>query len=315
MSKNVIFIILFILSIGLNVILGFRLKEIKKPPSQPQSPEKSSFKLVNPISPIIDSNIQESSVILHYIDLKPKIEEEIQKFKAEKNAAFFLQDVQTGAWLGINEREGFMPASLLKVPIMMAFLKKVDREEVKLTDFVELTAEDLDKNAGKLYQKGVGTKMTIWDLIKEMILTSDNTAKNALKRQLTEAELNAVFAHVGIPNPYVLQNGQVVSPRGYTRILKSLYFATFLSPSLSEKALDIMTDTEMENLISAAIPSEVQVAHKFSERPDGLGDCGIVYQPKNPYFLCMMTKDMEIPKAKELITNLSKIVYLYVSKK
>lgn len=103
----------------------------------------------------IDSDVQESSAILHYTDLKPQIEAEVKNFNADQNIAIFLQDIRTGAWLGINEKEGFTPASLSKVPIAMVILKKVDRDEIKLTDTIEIAESDLDKKAGTLYQKKV----------------------------------------------------------------------------------------------------------------------------------------------------------------
>ncbi len=308
-----IFIILFAASAILNVVLLINSRRGQKNESEPPAPA-SSYRLISPSSRVnIDSNIQNSQQIIHYADLKPPVEAEIKKYGAESNVGFFLQDANTGAWLGINEREGFNPASLLKIPVMMAVLRKTELGEISTGDTLETIEEDLDKNSGELHKKGAGHKMSVWKFIEEMILSSDNTAKNVLKRQLTDAELNSVFAHVGIPNPYSQAGDSMVTPRGYTRLFKSLYFSTYLSPELSEKALEIATDTEMENLLSAGIPYEIQVAHKYGERPDGLSDCGIVYHPQNPYYLCVMTRDLEVPQAKELITNLSKIVYRFVS--
>lgn len=315
MSKKSVFIILIVLSVSLNVYFLYqtffdRKLGVSSPSNAP------SYRFVNPLQKqMIDSNISQDSAILHYMDLKPQVESEINKFNAAQNIGLFLQDIQTGAWLGINEREGFVPASLLKIPIAMAILKKVDRDEIKLTDMIELAEDDLDRESGTLYLKGSGAKLIVWEAIKIMILTSDNTAKNALKRQLEDAELNAIFAHVGIPNPYHPQNGQMVTPRGYSRIFKALYFATFLSPALSEKLLDLATDTQVESLISAGVPPEIQVSHKYGERPDGIADCGIIYHPKNPYFLCIMTYDMELPKAKSLITTVSKTIFNFVHSK
>jgi hypothetical protein len=72
-------------------------------------------------------------------------------------------------------------------------------------------------------------------------------------------------------------------------------------------------------LISEKIPKEIQVAHKFgvyeSDSYKFLHDCGIVYHPKNPYFLCIMTKDLGMEKSKELIPEISKDVYDYINKK
>lgn len=306
------FIILLAASIILNAVLLFKSRrpEFKNEEKAAATP---FYRLVHPSSQIaIDSNVQDSRQIIHYVELKPRIENEIKKYGAENNIGVFLQDVNTGAWLGINERNGFDPASLLKIPIMLAVLKKVELGEMSLKDSLAIAEKDLDENAGELYQKGAGYQTTAWDFIEEMILSSDNTAKNVLKRQLSDAELNSVFAHIGIPNPYAPSGDSLVTPRGYTRLFKSLYFSTYLPPELSEKALEITTDTEMENLLSAGIPYEIQAAHKYGERPDGLSDCGIIYHPQNPYYLCIMTKDLEIPQAKELIVNLSKMVYRFV---
>jgi beta-lactamase class A len=310
MNRKIIAVL--ILSLGLNIYLVFRLQsnQLNDPPKE-NSPK---YKLTNPLQKeVIDSSIQADSVILHYSGLKEQLEKEIGSPENEKNIGLFLQDSRTGAWLGINEKENFVPASLLKMPIMIAILKKTDRGEITLNDKIKLVDEDLDQNSGQLYKKGADYEISVWDLLKEMILASDNTAKNALKRQLSETELNAIFAHVGIPNPYLDSNGQMVTPRGYSRIFKSLYFSTFLPDPLSEKALDLTTDTGMENLISAGLPPEIQVAHKYGERPDGISDCGIIYHPKSTYFLCIMTKDIEIPKARELIANSSKIIFDFIS--
>lgn len=305
-------IALLVVSVGFNFFL-WQKYGLSKNQTQKQT---SEYRLVNPLSKnYIDSNTQEDRFILHYKDLRPLIEQEIQKNTSMSNIGFFLQDVQTGSWLGVNEREGFVPASLLKVPIMMAILKKVENEEITFEQEIEIKEEDLDENAGNLYQEKAGFKISVWGLLEKMILSSDNTAKNVLKRQLSTEELNAPFAHVGVPNPYYESNEPTVTSRGYSRFFKSLYLSTFLKPVLSEKALSLTTDTPVENLISASIPPEIQVAHKYGERPDGLHDCGIIYHPQNPYFLCIMSKNIDLNQAKELIKNLSKITYDFISKK
>lgn len=262
------------------------------------------------ISPLKQTEISESPEVLHYTYLKPKLEEAIKNAREVQDVGIFLQDSRSGAWFGINEKTGFIPASLLKVPIMMAVLKKQEREEIKMTDEIELLPDDLNDAYGDLYKKGAGTKLTYWELIKKMILASDNTAKNALERQLSDEELNAIFVHVGIPNPYRGTDTarQMITPREYIRIFKSLYFSTFLTPALSQKALDLTTDTEEEGLISAGVPPEVQVAHKFGENAKGVSDCGIVYHSESPYFLCIMVKTEKV-EGRTIIKDLSKIIY------
>lgn len=311
MKKN-IFLIggIFALAFSLAANLYFLIRQSTGKKIREYKPPVAASQPLTLISPLKQTEVSESPEILHYVYLRPKLEEAIGKVEGVEDVGIFLQDSRSGAWLGMNEKTGFVPASLLKVPVMMAILKKFERGEIKMTDEVELLPGDLESTFGDLYKSGAGTKLTIWDLIKKMILDSDNTAKNALRRKLTDEELNAIFAHVGIPNPYHNSNtdDQIITPRDYTRIFKSLYFSTFLPPELSQKALDLTTDTEEESLISAGVPPQIQVAHKFGERADGVSDCGIVYHPGSPYFLCIMVKTKRI-EGKTLIGNLSKIIY------
>jgi len=300
-------ILLFLIALSLSANIFFILKTVDNGSS------KEFFRLTNPlVSPNIDTNIQNSSIILHYNGLKTTLEGEIAEYNATGNVGIFIQDAKTGSWLGINERERFTPASLLKVPVMMAILKKVDAGEIRLDDKVTILEEDADPYYGQVYQE-VGNQMKIIELLEQMVTYSDNTAKNALKRQLSQQEIDRVFVHVGIPDPYLEDTNQTVSPRNYIRLFKALYYSTFLTPASSEKALDLTTDTEQEQLISKEIPPEVQVAHKFGIiEGELLSDCGVVYHSKNPYFICIMVKNENLEKSTELIQELSKETYEFI---
>jgi beta-lactamase class A len=264
---------------------------------------------------IIDSNTKENQGILHYQGLNPILNQEIENYNLTEDTGVFIQDIRTGAWLGINEQKGFSPASLLKVPIMMAMLKKVENGEAKLSDRIKILPEDADDLYGEVYKK-VGSEETVSQLLEQMITFSDNTAKNAIKRQLSILEIDTIFVHVGIPDPYMSYSNQEVSSKGYTRLFKALYYSTYLSPELSERAIGLTTDTQQEQLLSQGVPPEVQVAHKFGVI-DGefLSDCGIVYHPRNPYFICIMIKNKDMEKSKELINKISKDTYDFVNSK
>lgn len=313
-KREQVFVVIILTFLALNSFLLVKLYE------KPAVPPSRSFKFVNPssVEPIDQAN-QDVSLILHYKGLGGILNDDINSSPiSREDVGVFLQDARTGAWLGINEKKGFVPASLLKISVMMAVLKKVERGEIKLTDSITLVQEDADSAYGDLYKSVPGSNFTVWDLLNVMIIRSDNTAKNALRRQLSDDELYAVFTHVGIENPYTTSDA-TVTPRSFVRILKSLYFSTYLSPELSEKALDLASDTNEESLLSRGVPPEIQVSHKFGERINGeevsLHDCGIVYHPKNPYFLCVMTKGVDEAVEKKLIQQISKDVFIFVDKK
>jgi hypothetical protein len=62
-------------------------------------------------------------------------------------------------------------------------------------------------------------------------------------------------------------------------------------------------------------------SHKFGERKfldsgeTQFHDCGIVYLPKKPYLLCIMTRGTDLNKATKVIKNISQAVYKNLTQK
>ncbi len=307
-KKSFTFILVF--SLILNVILFLKLNGV-------QLTMTGNSVLINPeMNKDLGNNHEPRDFILHYEGLKSAIQSEINLYGSKDNVGFFIQDLNTGSWTGKNEKVGFQPASLLKIPIMMAILKKVDRGELSLLDKVVIRQGDIDAGYPTIYEEKEGAEATIEQLLIAMITESDNTAKNVLARQLLSYELDDVFKHVGIPNPYIKENkNKTVSPRDYSRLFKALYYSTFLSPELSQFGLKLTTNTQVENLIPSGVPDNVIVAHKFGVYDEILlHDCGIVYHNKNPYVICVMTKNMNSAISANLIRKISSHTYEFVDK-
>ncbi len=306
-----IFAIILIGSVLLNAILILKILF-------PGFDLTGAVTLINPeLDKNLANNVESQGFILHYEGLKTKIENEILTHHATNDVGFFIQDLKTGSWSGRNERMGFAPASLLKIPIMIAILKKVDRGELSLDSKLVIRSEDIDNTYPTTYEKKDGTEVTVKELLKSMITNSDNTAKNALIRQLFSYEVDDVFKHVGIPNPYLPENmDKTTSPRDYSRFFKSLYYSTYLSPELSKFALSLTTNTQTENLIPEGVPTNVEVAHKFGiYNENELHDCGIIYHEKNPYILCVMTRNLGSVESADIIRKISKEAYEFVDNK
>lgn len=152
LSKTKIILIFLTLSLILNIFLIFKTS------NGITGNSISDFKYTFPKNEMpLDSN-NEGLGILHYQGLREDLEKKILEYGPTENVGVFLQDVKTGAWLGINERDYFIPASLFKVSVMIAILKKVDLGELKLTDKIEILPEDLNSESGELYKKGPGRK-------------------------------------------------------------------------------------------------------------------------------------------------------------
>jgi beta-lactamase class A len=314
MAKKFLYILIFflVLSATLNFWLGFKFRQQNILLEDIAKQQKEYSLLASSYNLPIDDN-QETAGVLHFASLKESINDKLYSLGHDQKFGMYLQDAKTGSWLGINERENFFPASLLKIPIAMAILKKIEMGEISFDTKYTVVEEDINTEAGVADRYRVGQEKEVRELLELMIKISDNTAKDILKKNLDPEELNSVFTHVGINNPYISNaENQYVNPRDYSRLFKALYYSTYLKQESSQYLLSLGTDTKMEGLLAANLPWEIQVAHKYGERDNLLHDCGIVYHPKNPYFICIMTANIDLPEAKSIITDISKQIFDYV---
>lgn len=252
---------------------------------------------------------KQKTFTISYSSLRPLVEEVFAK-DAKGSYGFYFEDLVTGAWLGINEREEFMPISLLKVPLMIAILKEVEAGNMSFNDEIEILASDLDYSWGDLANKQ-GEKFTVRELLDYMISDSDNTAFRALMRITPIERLSETFLAVGLP----ADTERAITPKSYSNMLRSLYLSSYLRRPMSEIGLNIMLYTKYNSQIPAGLPSNVPVAHKvgFFFEKGSFHDCGIIYVPKKPYILCVMSKDSGKLEADKVISSVSKIVYDYVA--
>jgi beta-lactamase class A len=256
-------------------------------------------------------DLQKKSSI-NYWGLKSKFLAEISKDIPYDNVGIYFEDLFTGSWIGINEKDEFYPKSLFKVPVMVTILKKVENGEIFLNQNITLKEEDLDNLSGNLYKKGVGYKISVKDLLNLMIKESDNTALITLENNFLDSEDYIMTINmVGLINPSLNQS---ISPKAYMNIFRSLYYSTYLKRSFSELALSILSDTNFNSQLTRYIPPSVKVSHKWGEDIN-LGvyhDCGIFYIENKNYMLCVMTKNVSKEQADNFISKISKITYEYI---
>lgn len=297
-------------------VLNSKLKII-----HPLRENSSEYNFISPLlAYIIPSADQEPEIV----SLKNKVNDYINgdiKNNNVSDASVFFYDLNRGRWTGVNAIEKYSPASMLKVVIMVAYFKDSEENPNMLNKYLTYTKEidDVVKQDpfNTLSDLKIGSSYEMSDLINKMIINSDNGAQFLLLSNINQASLDYIYNVLNIENPSG-KNDFTISPRAYSLFFRILYSSTYLNNSDSEKALSILSKTTFDDGIIAGVPKGVTVSHKFGEhvmhRDDQafqgeLHDCGIVYYPKNPYLLCIMTKGGNLDALKSTIKNISNIVY------
>lgn len=252
-----------------------------------------------------------------------------KKDNVVNSVSTYFRYMNTGRWTGINEDETYEPSSMLKVAVMMAYVRKaMNKASASDTTVKEELSKKLyypgSDETGQYYKATAYLQpgyYSIQDLINDMIINSDNVALNVLLEDNTK-EYDQVYQDFRLP---AIPDGgptDFMSAKSYSVIFRTLYNATYLPWLESEQALQLLALTTFNDGLVAGVPQGTVVSHKFGEHTyldsDGnllyreLHDCGIVYYPKHPYLLCVMTKGQDFPNLASVISDISKMAYKYV---
>lgn len=238
-------------------------------------------------------------------------------------AAVYLMDLNKGTWIGINEETMFAMASLVKVPIMMAYLKKAELDPSILDSVITYgdKMESMQQNMQPNESAQPGNAYTVRQLLHFMIAHSDNVSMALLFENMDKKFLDELCTDLQLPILNLRESDSQVSVQDYATSLRVLYNASYLGKAMSEKALQLLTDTDFNDGIRAGVPSNLIVAHKFGEREyvergiRELHECGIVYHEERPYLLCIMTKGRDFDRLKGAIRGMTKIAHDHMGRR
>ena len=302
---GVVIISVLILSLAGNMYL---FQQLQKGSTNRLSALKEKYPLLS--TRAVNPNTT-NDLVVNFLPLREAIHQQVDPYS--KSFAIYFEYLPTGTTIGINEDSSFTAESLLKVPVVMAYLHKKEQLGIKEDPTVTIKQNELNSKFGDLYKKGAGYKINLGDAVKLALQQSDNTASLVIADQISENDFQFVYDGLDIPET-TDKNTPIITAQEYASILKALYFGSVLSKEDSEYILQLLTHTDYNSLLPSGVPKGIPVAHKIGLVNNQIyQDCGIVYLPQRPYALCMVSKS-DFKTAQQRMHTISKMVYEYVSK-
>lgn len=302
-QKTSLLAILLLISLSGNIFLFFLLR---------QYDDSINFSSLKEQYPFLSSRafMNHSDLITNFLPLRKQIHTIADPYK--DTFAMYFEYLPTGTSVGIHEDSEFTPASLLKVPVVMAYYYKRERLGMDRDADVQIQKSQLDSHYGDLYKKGAGYTINLGDAVAYTLQQSDNTASLILADQFNDDDFAYVYEGLDIPMA-VKDNSPIITAQQYTSVLKALYFASILNKEDSEHILDLLSRTRFKNMLPSGVPASVPVAHKIGLIDKEIyQDCGIVYVPHRSYSLCMISKS-DKKTAQKRMQKISQTVYNYVA--
>ena len=213
-------------------------------------------------------------------------------------AGIFVVDLDTGSYLNFNGDAPFASASTIKVPILVAFFQAVDEGKVQLDQMLTLKSEHIVGGSGEMQDDAPGKKYSALEVVKKMIVVSDNTATNMMIELLGGAEvLNQHFATWGL-RATVLRNNlpdlegtNTTSPKDLINIIAQVDRGNLVSVKSRDRIFQIMRQTQNDSLLPKGLGEGAVISHKTGNINTMLADAGMVDLPNGKrYLVAVMVK-------------------------
>jgi beta-lactamase class A len=253
-----------------------------------------------------------------YGSLKTKIETLVADKKKNgilKDASVYVRDFNKGNWMSFQGKVPFHPGSLIKVPILISYLKFEEHQPGILNAPVTFQAgQYIPSQSYNSKQIEVGKTYTIRELLEYMIKYSDNNATYLLKKNLDVGQFKKTYDNVGLAVPNIMDVNYSLSAEDFSVFLKVLFNAGYLSIENSEYAIKLLTGCDFKEGFLKGLPAGTPVAHKFGEWGDGgmqheLHESGIIYLNGDAYILTVMTSGKNIQDLTKTIQEISQVFY------
>ncbi len=249
--------------------------------------------------------------------LTPKINA-LTKTEPNISMQVFLTDVDSGGYVSIKGSNEIAAASMIKIPVLVAFLQDVDAGKARLDEQLVISKDVIVGHAGGLQYEPVGTKISALETLTLMIIISDNTATNMIIKRIGGIEVaNQRFkswelVSTVIRNPLPdLTGTNTTSPEDLVNLLSMVEQGKLLSPRSRDRLMDIMRQTKTNTLLPQGIPPEAKIAHKTGDIQSVVGDAGIIDMPNGKRYLisAIAKRPSNDQRANELIRKISRTVY------
>jgi beta-lactamase class A len=216
-------------------------------------------------------------------------------------------------------------ASIIKLPIFVEVMERVKAGTLDLSDIHILTDSEKVGGDGVLKTYSHRSRISYADLLRLMIVYSDNTATNIFINELGMDTINGRIQSMGLTgtrlnrvmmDTLAAKQGRdnVVTARDMNRLLGQIYRHQIATPALCDQMLAILKQNEDTLTIPRLLPKTITIAHKTGTLPYVRADAGIIYA-RQPFLLTVLVQGTPTPNAERIIAELALVIYQWFDKR
>lgn len=236
--------------------------------------------------------------------LQSHIEGLVKGFQGE--VGIYVKDLRRGTIASIRADELFPTASIVKIPILIGIMDKLEKHELDYHQKLTYTDDLLYEGEDILGSFKTKEKIELSKLIMLMLTTSDNTASLWLQALAGGGvRINQILADLGYSATRVNSRtegrkdaqatygwGQT-SPHEIAMIMERIATGTLMSPTSSERMLRCLGRNYWDEEAIGQLPPDVFVASKNGAVNQSRSEVLYVKAPNNPYVFSIITRNQK----------------------
>lgn len=272
------------------------------------------------IQPILSVEPNEESA--SFSPLKSELNDIIEQLRANgaiSEASVYLREFDHGKWAYLNPDGQYHPASLMKVALLICYLRMAETNPGLLDKELYFEQPEPGKITTQYYSgKSIeaGKKYKIHELLYYMIAYSDNNATWVLSSHFNPEMLYKLFSDLGLKPPVQDELAFKMTAKEYATFFNAIYNSSYLTPEYSDYAAELLQQCSFGEGFVKGIGKnqDSTIWHKFGEwRHPGhdyeLHESGIIHVKGKPYLLTIMTRGNNTDHLADGISRISQKVY------
>lgn len=235
--------------------------------------------------------------------LEAKIKEAISGYNGE--IGIYVKNLRTGKTVLLNADTIFPTASIVKVPILVGIMDKIEKKELHYDSTLTYKDSLLYAGADILGSFKNDEKILLKKVIMLMLTVSDNTASLWLQSLAGGGiRINEIMASLGLKDTRVnsrtagreeyrsrYQWGQT-TPREMGMLFEKIYRHDIFSVAACDRMMRCLGRNYWDEAEAISqIPPTIEVFSKNGCVNASRSEAMIVNAPKNPYVFCIFTKN------------------------
>ncbi|MCI9068611.1 MAG: serine hydrolase [Lachnospiraceae bacterium] len=228
------------------------------------------------------------------MNAKERILNEIMTFEGQ--AGIYYQSLTTGETWGYREKEPYLAASIVKLPLAAAILLWRSRGETCLYDPVTVREDQKIPGCGAVQFLNGDVTLTVGELCRLMLTISDSCATNALFRHYGSEKIREAFLELGMEGTRFSREywddelerkgvNNYFVPEEMGSLLRQMYDGTLIDRESSWWLEYLLRRQQINHKLGGFLPMEISMAHKTGDEEDKAHDVGIVFT-KSPFIVC-----------------------------